>query len=380
LYREERLLYFRSFPRPTDASEPLSFLVLGDFGTGSKKQFRLAESMRKAVEEQERAGNPIRFVLTTGDNFYDFFLFVATGSDDKEFYKKFFIPYQRLLSRVVFFPSLGNHDGSEGESTHDLTHYRDNFFLPPAILGNGSPSRFEDRFYSVSYGKDIRLLCLDTTQNREPLADIWWEPIYEDGHASEQRGWLQAELERTKDVLWKIAWFHHPPFNAGRGHYGPRAKDRNLIELERTLVPLLARGGVRAVFSGHVHNFQITREQPEGYLKQTRYLVSGAGGKSEQGRRGASGLQILRREKMEATNAWDDPHFLLVRVDGERMEVTPLTYGEDGEDPQPLAVRTFDDRIFPEADDSLSSSGDGNGGGGESRSPYHPIVIKARRP
>ena len=325
LYREEGLLYFRTAPGPADPSGRLAFLVLGDFGTGSEKQYRLAESMRHVVEEQELAGNPIRFVLSTGDNLYDFFLFVATGSDDKEFYEKFFIPYQRLLSRIPFFPSLGNHDGSESESASDLAHYRDNFFLPRAVLGNGTPSRFEDRFYGVSHGKDVRLICLDTTTNRETIAGLTWQPLYGHG-ASEQRRWLEAELERAKGALWKIAWFHHPPFNAGRSHYGPRSKDENLQELERDLVPVLAEGDVRVVFSGHVHNFQITREETEGSLKQTRYLVTGAGGKDERGREGTSGLEILRRERMEATNAVSLPHFLLIEIEGDRMEVTPLTY------------------------------------------------------
>ena len=103
---------------PTQTLRLLTFLVLGDFGTGSKKQFRLAETMSRVVDERERAGSPVRFELTTGDNFYDFFLFFSTGSDDEQFYKKFFVPYQSLLTRIPFFPSHGNHDGSESESTH----------------------------------------------------------------------------------------------------------------------------------------------------------------------------------------------------------------------------------------------------------------------
>jgi len=243
VYRRDGLLHFRSFPGPDVDSGSLTFLVLGDFGTGSKNQFRLAETMRRVVDQRERAGSPVRFVLTTGDNFYDFFLFFSTGSDDEQFYKKFFVPYQSLLTRIPFFPSLGNHDGSESESTEDLFHYRDNFFLPAAILPDGTLSRFEDRFYSVRFGKDVELLSLDTTRNRETRADVTWQPLYGGGEVSEQRLWLESQLARAKDVRWKIAYFHHPPFNAGRGHYGPRSKDRNLMELERELVPLLAAGG-----------------------------------------------------------------------------------------------------------------------------------------
>ena len=377
VYRRERLFRFRSFPGPSEDSGALSFLVLGDFGTGSKKQFRLAETMRRVVDERQRTGSPVRFVLTTGDNFYDFFLFVSTGSDDEQFYKKFFVPYQSLLSRIPFFPSPGNHDGGESESTQDLFHYRDNFFLPAAILPDGTPSRFEDRFYSVRYGNDVELLSLDTTRNRETNTDITWKPLYGEKGISEQRVWLESELARAKDVLWKIAYFHHPPFNAGPGHYGPRAKDRNLMELERELVPLLASGGVRVAFSGHVHNFQLTREESKGYLRTTRYVVTGAGGKSEGGRKRGS-LDLLRRERIEATNADDEPHFLLVHLEGDRMEITPITYGSGDARPEPLAIRTYDDRVFTGTDGWATGANGTGGNSGQETSPYHPIVIKAR--
>ena len=379
VYRRDGLLHFRSFPGPDVDSGLLTFLVLGDFGTGSKKQFRLAETMRRVVDERERAGSPVRFVLTTGDNFYDFFLFFSTGSDDEQFYKKFFVPYQSLLTRIPFFPSLGNHDGSESESTQDLFHYRDNFFLPAAILPDGTLSRFEDRFYSVRFGKDVELLSLDTTRNRETRAHVTWQPLYAGGEVSEQRLWLESELARAKDVRWKIAYFHHPPFNAGRGHYGPRSKDRNLMELERELVPLLAAGEVRVAFSGHVHNFQLTRQESDGYLKTTRYIVTGAGGRSEGGRKRGS-LAILRRERVEATNAEDKPHFLLVQIEGDRMEITPITYDASDARPAPLAIRTYDNRVFP-GTGGWGGNGSNRSNGsdwGETGSPYHPIVIKVR--
>ena len=217
------------------------------------------------------------------------------------------------------------------------------------------------------------MLCLDTTRNREPESDLSWQPLYGSGGSSEQRRWLEHELARARDVRWKIAYFHHPPFNAGRGHYGPRAKDRNLVELERELVPVLTAGEVRVAFSGHVHNFQLTRQESEGDLKMTRYMVSGAGGKSEGGRSRGS-LGILRREKMEATNAEDKPHFLLVQIEGGRMEITPLTYDSASGDPAPLAIRRHDGRVFA----GPGGWGENGTDGGGTESAYHPIVIESQ--
>ena len=74
------------------------------------------------------------------------------------------------------------------------------------------------------------------------------------------------------------------------------------------LLPLFARGGVRAVFSGHEHNFQ---HASHGGID---YFVTGAGSKV---RKGApddlAGAHTL---------SWaDEAHFLLVTIAGDTMTV-----------------------------------------------------------
>jgi hypothetical protein len=84
-----------------------------------------------------------------------------------------------------------------------------------------------------------------------------------------------------------------------------------------TLVPLFARAGVRAMFSGHEHNFQHARH--EG----TDYFVTGAGSKVRKGAPNdfASGRTV----------SWSDhAHFLLVTIAGPTMLVRAI--GEDGVD------------------------------------------------
>jgi ABC-type cobalamin transport system ATPase subunit len=91
------------------------------------------------------------------------------------------------------------------------------------------------------------------------------------------------------------------------------------------LVPLFRRAGVAVVFSGHEHNFQLSR------WDGITYLVSGAGG-------------MLREEAptqfAEAhTEAWAaEEHFLLVEINGRRMEITPIAGLEQGNDLQPLEL------------------------------------------
>jgi hypothetical protein len=77
------------------------------------------------------------------------------------------------------------------------------------------------------------------------------------------------------------------------------------------VVPLLKRSGVRAVFSGHEHNFQHSRSE------SIDYFITGAGGKVRAAR---------PSEFSEAhTISWAGAgNFLIVDVAAGQMVVTPL--------------------------------------------------------
>ena len=88
-----------------DAAEQgrsLKFGVLGDFGTGKREQYELAEQMARV-----RAQFPFELVLTVGDNLYG-------GATAAGLRSKFEKPYKPLLDAgVKFYASLGNHDARE---------------------------------------------------------------------------------------------------------------------------------------------------------------------------------------------------------------------------------------------------------------------------
>ncbi|HET7219839.1 MAG TPA: metallophosphoesterase, partial [Vicinamibacterales bacterium] len=75
------------------------FAVLGDFGTGDRAQYQLAEQMVKV-----REGFSYELVITVGDNIYG-------GERPQDMKRKFEDPYKPLLDAgVKFYASLGNHD------------------------------------------------------------------------------------------------------------------------------------------------------------------------------------------------------------------------------------------------------------------------------
>ncbi|MGH9657435.1 MAG: metallophosphoesterase [Bryobacteraceae bacterium] len=288
----------RTVPR---TASKLCFLVLGDWGNGKPPQFALGQQMTREVEKRSASDNPVRFVLTTGDNIYaDTVLGIPRGGSgrrDEHWGGKFFLPYARLLARVPFYPSLGNHDGNESESREDLPVYLDNFFFP-----RNRPARY----YRFGFGGLAEFFALDTTRNSlaGPTA-----PQYLEG--GEQSAWLAKAIGEPA-ARWKIPYFHHPPFTAGPRH------DPMLEPLAHWL-KLFQSAGVKVVFTGHEHNLQFSEAgEATGGI---RYVISGAGGE-------------LRRpnleDRLEGTHiaAWAaQRHFLVVEIENAEMRITPIGVG-----------------------------------------------------
>lgn len=286
----------RTLPEKTTK---LRFLVMGDYGTGSDPQYKIAAAMEKEFARHENSDNPVRFLITTGDNIYGvpFGLFVkSSGDKDKHWQKKYFVPYAGLLRRIPFYPSLGNHDGNESESRGDLAVYLDNFFFP-----SGRP----ERWYSFNVGGLAQFYALDSTENAAKGArrNMW-------SGSDEQKQWLQAELAKPA-APWRIAYWHHPPFTAGPRHEASLSWMKDAVEM-------LSRGGADVVFNGHEHNLQIVKRNAA--TGGVQYIVSGSGGELRDG-------EI--DDKLDLANiVGASPHhqFLSVEIDGGTMRVQPLSY------------------------------------------------------
>jgi hypothetical protein len=192
------------------------FAIIGDFGTGGKKQYEMAPELALFHEMF-----PFEFVLTMGDNLYG-------GQSASDFNRKFERPYKPLLDAgVKFYASLGNHD-----SPSEL------FYKPFNMNGR--------RYYDFRRG-DAAFFALDSN--------------YMD---AEQLAWLRKELKAT-DAKWKICYFHHPLYS-----HGMHGSD---IDLRKTLEPLFEETGVRVVLSGHEHVYERVKPQHGIY-----YFVLGNSG------------------------------------------------------------------------------------------------------
>lgn len=270
-------------------AQSLTFFVIGDFGDGSTEQRQIGKKMEEERQRLEAVGEPVRFVLTTGDNIYG--KFSNSGDEDRDWEKKFYGPYAETLRAIPFLAVPGNHDGNETERTRDLPVFLDNFFLSRT-------------WYRFEYGGGFaEFLALDTTKNQPQRPAI---PNY--APEGEQSKWLKEQLSRPP-ARWRIAYMHHPVFSAGPEHSPFMSQIPHWFTLFK-------EREVRLVLAGHEHNFQLSeRNAATGNIQ---FVVSGAGGKLRE----ADVLGSMAREKIAA---WSPRrHFLVIKLDNAKATITPV--------------------------------------------------------
>lgn len=229
----------------------LRFAVIGDSGTGDHNQYQVA----KLLETYHQVVG-FEFVIMLGDNIYG-------SHEPKDFAEKFEVPYKPLLDAgVKFYASLGNHDDPNVER----------LYKPFNMNG--------ERYYSFKK-KDAAFFALDSN---------YMDP--------KQLEWVQQNLQ-SSDARWKICFFHHPLFNAGKSH-GPD------VDLRSQLLPLFRQYHVNVVFSGHEHVYERLAPQENIY-----FFVAGNSAKLMSHDLGASN---------EVKVGFDsDRGFMLIEIDGDQL-------------------------------------------------------------
>jgi hypothetical protein len=198
----------------------LAFAVIGDFGTGGRNQFRVAEEMIVTYWRQ-----PYSLMLTTGDNVY-------FGDPAERAEEVIYRPYGPLFDAgVQFRPALGNHDVDDPED------------LPETLATLGMPGRY----YRFTSGP-VDFFALDSN-----LMD------------GDQLMWLMEGLS-CSDNAWQVVYMHHSLYSSG-AHGSDTA-------LRERLEPILIAGGADIVFSGHDHNYE--RSTPQDGIV---HVVTGGGGR-----------------------------------------------------------------------------------------------------
>jgi len=222
------------------------FMAFGDSGNGGNAQYELAEVMSKQKCD---------LVIHTGDLIYP-------SGDARDYPRKFYDPYAKLIAASPFMPSLGNHDCATSKGAPLL----EQFMLPD----NGPPGVEAERNFWFDYG-DARFVALDTNRSVE-LGAISFEDM-----KSKVAPWLRNVLTET-DARWKFVFFHHPPYTGSTHDAGGQAF------VKEAFCGIFDETGVDMVFCGHNHLYErtapIKADKMVGEGEGPVYITTGAGGAS----------------------------------------------------------------------------------------------------
>lgn len=301
---KEYRFQFRTRPQ-LDQPSDLNFVVLGDYGKGINQLTggdRFQGPIAQALEQSMVTYRP-RFLLTTGDNIY------KGGSNDKDWFLKYFQPYRYIISQIPVYPTVGNHDDGETEDSTDRTVLYDNFLMKERLRNDTTALVDQEAglFYQIRYGSDIEFVCLDTAShtilNRYPNRKF---------NLPRGSQFITALTSRplNQTPRWLIPFFHHPPFCAGPTHashlnVSTGKGEGDYGSLTKAQFDALIQAGVRVVFSGHEHNFEYAK--PANY--NLHCIISGAGGALRDG-------QLNHDSLREASiQSWSNQaHFLIVTI------------------------------------------------------------------
>ena len=216
------------------------FAAIGDYGSDSQNE----DDVASLVD----GWNP-DFVVTAGDNRYGSTTFdLVVG--------QFYCDYLKdagsgtycsggNAAANAFFPSLGNHDYSDGGGINEYLSY---FTLPGSDFTNSSGN---ERYYDFVQGP-VHFFVINSN-SQEP-----------DGNSSSstQASWLQTQLAAST-TPWQIVYFHHAPYSSSSSH-GSSAWMQWPFEA----------WGADAVITGHDHTYERLQ------VGNIPYFVNGLGGMS----------------------------------------------------------------------------------------------------
>ena len=224
------------------AAEPgSSFLAIGDWGTASAEQKKLAIEMGRTA-----AAAGARFVISTGDNFYRDGVVSTEDSQWKTSYEDI---YDAPSLMVPWYPVLGNHD-HRGNVRAQVDYTQ-------RSLRWRMPATYYTHSEVLSDGTRTQFFFLDTDPIQRQYASWTGRFVGNDQHT-----WLERELV-SSNARWKIVVGHHPVFSGEPGKASQA--------LMNWLAPLLERHRVQVYLNGHSHNLEHI------VVRGVHYLTSGAG-------------------------------------------------------------------------------------------------------
>ncbi|MFK7803227.1 MAG: metallophosphoesterase [Anaerolineae bacterium] len=236
--------------------DEVTFLVLGDMGTGGANQQAVANAM---VAFCDQPGNSCDFITTLGDNIYRD---GVNSTADSKLQTNFEEPYAGL-GRIDMWLTPGNHDWLRADSVQsevDYTTKSDRWRMPynHYLVPNLPP-------WLHIYAIDTTILRFQVWQLDDPDANKVLNTAVEDMLAA-------ARLELCGQLGWRILFGHHPIYSSGK-HGISEDKTGIITSVQVGLDTLVEECDVQVYMAGHDHHQEIV--QANGLTQ----IVQGAGGR-----------------------------------------------------------------------------------------------------
>ena len=266
-----------SFQTASQPSTPFAFAVMGDTQGNPAVNGKLSQ--------YAWALRP-NFLVIPGD-------LVDDGPIKNQWVNEFFASMNPLISRVPFYPVLGNHE-------RNADYYYRYMDLPAP-----------EYYYSFQYGNAM-FFMLDSNKKVD--------------EESEQYQWLEKQLQTlqerekagTSEVTWKFVSYHHPSYSSDEDDYGNLWKGKSTwgdMRI-RPLTKLFDRYAMDVVWNGHIHSYERTWPILNGNVSEdsgTVYMVTGGGG---------GGLEQAGPIRPPfQNNVRRGHHFVFVAINGNTLEL-----------------------------------------------------------
>jgi hypothetical protein len=303
-----------------------SFILYGDTrgrqdGVALQSDHSLVvDGILAQIKKLQPTESPVRFVLQTGDA-------VAHGQEARQWNVSFVPLINRLTTQgsVPYFLVPGNHDVSTATKADDPQRQVGLHNLLDAVQAlippNGSPRRLAGYpTFSFAYGNTF-VLGFDSQIANDDRQYVW------------VKGQLEG-LDRKRYVN-VFVFCHHASFSSGPHSVHP---DESTLVLRTRYLPLFEAHHVRAVLSGHEHLYEhwVEHYTDNSGTHRMDFLVSGGGGAPPYGYHGEPNLDeyLKANQGMKAhlqhfvkpgpEGALTPHHFVLIHVDGERINIEVL--------------------------------------------------------
>ena len=259
-------------------TQPVRCVVMGDCGTGSPQQRKVAFQVSRTDPD---------FVLIPGDIVYNNGLI----SEYRPFFFPVYSPEEAapetgapLLRSVPFLGGLGQHDTGQ-----TLDKFADGFayYMYWSFPLNGPVREVGDaNAFPLGGSEAQRAAVLAATKDRYPrmanysfdygpahwtVLDTWNPHI--DWNDPKLRAWLRKDLAST-DATWKFVSSYLPPFNSSTAY--PHTQKM------RVIADILQETGVDIVFCGYAHSCQVTyplrftpTSKPDGPVRDPGHEIAG---------------------------------------------------------------------------------------------------------